>query len=121
MSFVDRLRHRVRVLLRGTSYQRELDEEVAFHLSLEAMHQRHDTQEPLSDREAAARARRKFGNVTYQREETRAMSGLGWLDEVGRDLRFAWRGLRTTPGFTLVAVATLAVQFVVGRRSRSAG
>src|SRR3954465_453666 len=32
-----------------------------------------------------------------------------WLDSIGRDVRFAWRGLRRAPGFTLVAVLTLAL------------
>jgi putative ABC transport system permease protein len=109
MSLVDRLRYRFRVLFRGNAYQRELDREVDFHLLLETMHQRHGAERPISAEEANARARRKFGNVTYQKEETREMSGLGFFDTARQDLKFAWRSLRGAPAFTLVAVLTLAI------------
>ncbi len=109
MSFLHALRHRLRVLFRPGRYQRELDEERRFHLSLDAMQQEHAGAGRLSPAAAEFAARRRFGNTTYLNEETRRMSGLGFFDVLGQDLRFALKSFLRTPGFTTVAVLTLAI------------
>jgi putative ABC transport system permease protein len=109
VSLFTALRHRLRVLLRPRSFQRDLDEEVRFHLSLDAMQQEHAAGGALSPADAGFAARRRFGNLTYLKEETRRMSGLGFLDVLRQDVRFALKSFQRTPGFSAVAVLTLAV------------
>jgi putative ABC transport system permease protein len=51
----------------------------------------------------------RFGNTLQLRERSRDVWGWAWLDAMGRDVRFAARGLRRTPAFTLVATLSLAL------------
>lgn len=106
MSLLHAVRHRVAVLLRGEAYGRELDDEMHFHLALDA---EHDERNGVSASAARAAARRRFGNVTYLREEARRQTSLSLIDDVGQDLRYAVRAFRRAPGFALAAALTLAL------------
>ena len=86
--------------------EEDLQAEFRLHLDLERERQR-DAGVPEAD--ALRAARRTLGNATLIRERTRDVWGWRWLDDLGRDLRHAVRGLRRSPGFAATVVIVLAL------------
>ena len=107
MSLLAAIHYRLRALFRPGARARELREEMDLHLELEAMDYRAGP-DAVPD-EAPWAARRRFGNITRYTEETRDMSGLGFVDMLRQDVRFAFRTFRHAKGFTVVAIATIAL------------
>ena len=109
MSLIDGARYRLRVLLRGRSHARNLNDEIAHHLELSAAEAKSEVGGAMSDDDAHWRARREFGNTTYSNEERRTIAGLTAFDALGQDVRFIVRLLRRRAAFAAVTVATIAL------------
>ena len=83
----------------------DLQEELRLHVELERERLRGTG---VPDDEADRAARRRLGNPTLIRERTRDVWGWRWLDDLGRDVRHALRGLRRNAAFTATVVCVLA-------------
>ncbi|HLW52215.1 MAG TPA: ABC transporter permease [Candidatus Angelobacter sp.] len=98
---------RLRLLFRPReSFDREMEEEMRLHRDLRA---RENRETGLDPEEAAYSAQRRFGNTLKLREQVHEAWSWRWLDNFGRDLKYGARRLRHQPGFTTVAVLTLAL------------
>jgi putative ABC transport system permease protein len=90
--------------------RRQMDEERAreleAHLQIE---EDENISRGIPSTEARYTALRKFGNTTLVREEIYRMNSLGFLEVLWHDVRFAVRQLRKRPGFTAIAITTLAL------------
>lgn len=106
MRWVKRWAKRLRVLVRKDVVERELDEEMTFHLQMET---EKNLRAGMSPREARRRAVLAFGGAERAKEEVRSARWAAPLESVGADLRYALRGMRRSPRFAAAAVLTLAL------------
>ena len=98
-----------RTLFFPSQANRDLDDEIRFHLTEEA---RLQSERGLSDDDAALAAHRAFGNVALAKEDTRAVWVSTRLEQCLQDLRFGCRILTRSPGVSLTA--TILIALVIG-------
>ncbi len=106
MSLLSDVIERVRLLVSRNRDDRELDEELRFHLEMEAEHLR---RAGTDARDVRRRSVLALGGLDRTKEEVRDASGVRWLRDAWDDALFALRVLKQRPTFTIVAVLTLAV------------
>src|SRR5215470_10993689 len=88
------------------TFEGDLGRELRAHLDLEAEERQAAGVPPEEARYAAQRA---FGNVTQAQEEIRELWAWTWIEQFFEDARYALRSLRKNPGFSAVAVLSLAL------------
>src|SRR5205823_746182 len=93
-------------LLRGNRLSRDIDRELEFHLAerVDAL-----VGAGMSEADARREARRRFGNVGGLKERTRDIDLLAGFDSLFADLRYAFRALRRSPAFAVVAILSLSL------------
>ncbi len=103
---MDKVRLRVRSLFHRCDVERELDDELRFHLDQLIEEAIAAGAEPD---EARRLALNKIGGLTQFQEECRDMRRVNFVDDLVRDLRYAGRNLRRSPGFATLAILIMAL------------
>lgn len=93
-------------LFRRQTAEREMSREIASHLAL--LRENFERQ-GMPAAEAELAARRAYGGIEQAKELHREARSIPWLEHFAKDLRYGWKSLLRTPGFTAVAAVALAL------------
>ena len=101
-----RLRVALRSIVRRRRVDEELDDEIRHHLERQIDE---ELKAGLSPADAERAARKALGDIEQAKEQLRDARAGAWIDQLERDLRFGVRAMVRRPGFTCVAVSTIAL------------